>query len=124
MTKKTVSLREQILGFDDMQSEIVIVPEWGDMAIKIVAMNGTDRDAYEASLVVGAGKKSRMNMANMRAKLVQKTACDPETGERLFDIADVRALGQKNAAAIDRLFSVAQRLSGISDADVEELEGN
>jgi hypothetical protein len=33
-------------------------------------------------------------------------------------------LTKKSAAPMDRLFSVAQRLSGMSNEDVEELEKN
>jgi hypothetical protein len=36
----------------------------------------------------------------------------------------VEALGKKSAAALNRVFEVAQRLSGITDDDVEELAKN
>ena len=36
----------------------------------------------------------------------------------------IDALGAKSAAPLDRCFEVAQRLSGISEADVEELTKN
>lgn len=120
----TTSLRDQIFATDDQQSEIVKVPEWGNVEIKIIGMTGAQRDDFEGSLMVGKGKKATINTRNMRAKLVQKCALDPATDQQIFDIADVAKLGQKSGAAIDRLFSVAQRLSGISDNDMEELEGN
>jgi hypothetical protein len=36
----------------------------------------------------------------------------------------VALLGEKSAAALQRVFEVGQRLSGLSDGDVEELAGN
>jgi hypothetical protein len=47
-----------------------------------------------------------------------------ESGKRLFPDADVRELGKKSASALQRVFEVAQRLSGLSNADVEELTKN
>ncbi len=46
--------------------------------------------------------------------------CDEE-GKPLFTRSDVEKLGQKSAAVLDRLFTVAQRLSGVAEKDVEEL---
>ena len=47
-----------------------------------------------------------------------------EAGERLFSNDDVVALGKKNASALDKVFAIAQKLNGLSAADVEELEKN
>lgn len=120
----TKSLRDLILNYDDAQHEIVKVPEWGDLEIKVIGLSGAQRDSFENSLIKGIGKKAKSNTRNMRARLVALTACDPETGKKIFDPADVAQLGKKSAAALDLLFATAQKLSGISDEDVEELEKN
>ncbi len=44
-----------------------------------------------------------------------------EDGQPLFNKGDVFALGEKSAGALDRVFSVASRLSGIGEADIEDL---
>jgi len=44
-----------------------------------------------------------------------------DKGVRIFKDEDLAALGKKSGAALDRLFSVAQRLSGIGVNDVEEM---
>jgi hypothetical protein len=44
-----------------------------------------------------------------------------EDGSRTFSDADVIALGEARADVIDRLFGIAQRLSGMRDEDVDEL---
>ncbi len=114
--------REAILSADDLPRELVAVPEWGgDVYVK--TLGGTERDAYEQSLIKGKGRKREMSLDDARAKLCAASICD-ENGTVLFTERDVGALGRKSSKALDRVFAVAQRLSGISDADVEELVGN
>ncbi len=60
----------------------------------------------------------------IRAKLVALCVIHPETGERLFAPEDVDVLGRLSGAALARVFGVAARLGGLTDEDVEELEGN
>ena len=42
-------------------------------------------------------------------------------GSLVFHDGDIDALAGKSGAALDRLYEVAARLSGIGDQDVEEL---
>jgi hypothetical protein len=46
------------------------------------------------------------------------TLCDSQ-GDRLFDDSEIAALGRKSARALDRVFSVAQRLNGIGVDQVD-----
>ena len=66
-----------------------------------------DESGELASLL---GKDGRME--NVRARLVSLTLCN-EAGTRIFDDSEIVALGAKSARALDRVFSVAQRLNGI-----------
>lgn len=111
--------REQILGADDVGTEDVEVPEWGG-SVRVRGLSGAERDAYEASLVRTRGKNQEVNLQNVRAKLVAWSVID-ENGERLFAQSDVKALGEKSASALDRVWEVARKLSRLSDEDVEEL---
>ena len=111
--------RDQILSIADLKTELVEMPEWGG-SVYVRGMNGAERDKFEGSLVEQRGKERKVNTANIRAKLASLTICD-ESGKRLFSEADVQAISQKSASALQRIFEVAQRLSGITDADVEEL---
>lgn len=114
--------RDDILKTDDLKRETVNVPEWdGDVIVR--ALNGRERDDWEASIVQQRGKDMVRNLANVRAKLVVRSVID-EDGNRIFEDRDANALGLKSAAALNRLFEVASRLSGLSDEDVEELAGN
>ena len=122
MGKVTILTRDAILQAEDLARELVEVPEWGGH-LYIRALTGSERDAFESSVVEQRGRSVKMNMRNIRAKLVALTAVD-EAGKRFFSDADVKLLGGKSAAVLDRLFEIAQRLSGLRDEDVEELAKN
>lgn len=114
--------RDQILGADDLLFEDVPVPEWGG-TVRVRGLSGAERDDFEAGVVQVKGKKTSMNLRNLRARLVALAVVGAD-GKRLFADSDVRALGHKSAAALQRVFEAAQRLSGLSDEDVEELTKN
>ena len=114
--------KSQILGAVDIVIEKVAVPEWGgDVFVK--SLTGAEKDAFEESIVDMSGTDVKVNMKNARAKLAAKTICDKD-GVRIFDDADIPALGEKNGAVLERIFNVAQRLSGLSKDDVKKLIKN
>lgn len=114
--------RDAILQAQDLPKELVSVPEWGG-EIYVRALTGAERDAFEQSIVEQKGKSTKMNLQNMRAKLVALTVVD-EGGNRLFTDADAKLLGKKSALALNRVFEVAQKLSGLTPEDVDELTKN
>jgi hypothetical protein len=114
-----MSLRDTILGARTVPTEEVPIPALGIIVI-VRGMTGKERDAFEASCFEGRGKKREFKMANLRAKLVAY-CCVEADGHRVFSDEDAEALGAVRADVIDRLFGVAQRLSGMSDQDVDEL---
>lgn len=118
----TLLSRQAVLDAPELIYEDVEVPEWGG-TIRVKAISGAERDRFEASVAERKGRKVRYNMENLRARLVQLAAID-EAGKLLFKRNDVAVLGQKSAAALNRVFEVARRLAGISEDDLEELEEN
>lgn len=119
---KALLTREKILAADDMRQERLEVPEWGGDVI-VRGLTGEQRDRFENSLWKGRGKQRIVVSTNMRAKFVALSVVD-DKGKLLFSPADVLALSAKSAKGLDRIFAKAQELSGISDEDVAELEGN
>lgn len=114
--------KETILAADDIQYEDVPVPEWGGV-VRVKSLMGNERDGLEASMIVGKGKNAQVNLENLRAKLVARSCVD-ENGKRIFDDTDIPALARKSALALNRVYEVAQRLSGITQEDVDELTKN
>lgn len=119
--------RDAILGADDLRYEVVPCPEWGG-DVRIRSLTGAQRDRFEVQLgqqagLGGTGKPNVAGLDNVRASLLALCIVD-EDGQPLFTAADVAALGGKNALVIERLFTAARRLSGLTDGDVEELTEN
>jgi len=115
--------REQILECSDIPTEIVQVPEWGGEVL-VKGLTGSQRDWLEMSIFAEKkGNSSNANMRNFRAKLASLTVCD-ESGERLFTEKDIEALSAKSAVALQKVFNVAQRLSGLTAEDAEQLTKN
>lgn len=114
--------RDVILSADDVKREKVSVPEWGG-DLFVATMSGTARDAWEQTLVTRKNGKTEPNLENMRARLVVACVVD-DKGERLFKDEDAVALGKKSSKVLERLAKVAQRVNGIGDSELEDLEGN
>ena len=114
--------REQILQAVDLARETVGVPEWGGEVL-VQSLTGWERDAYEATLMQLRGNNPQWNLVNARAKLVARSCVD-EAGARLFTDDDVKALAKKSAAALQCVYDVAMRLSGLSSQDMEDLTKN
>lgn len=114
---------DAILSADDRATEDVPVPEWNG-TVRVMALSGTDRDAYESAMVdARRNGNATVRLHNFRAKLVVKCLVDAE-GKRLFEDKQVTALAEKSGAVLDRLFDVARRLSGMNEKAVEEAAGN
>lgn len=114
--------RDDILGADDLAREMVAVPEWGG-ELYVRCLTGSERDRFEAEMLADPEEDHRKRFLNLRARLVVLAVCD-EHNLPLFMLNDVEALGRKSAKVLDRLFSVAQRLSGMTREDVEALTKN
>ena len=99
----------------------------------IRSMTGAQRDTFEietyrrrAELQKKHGDAFLPEMVlgeNARARLLALCLCDSE-GNLIAGPEDVEALGNMNAALVQKLFDVATELNKVSDADMEELAGN
>ena len=112
--------RSAIEAAQDIPTEDVLVPQWGG-TVRLRGLTGSQRDAYEASVVEMRGETRRYKLQNLRARLVALCLIDEEGNLLFSDDAAVKSLGQKSAQALDMLFAKARKLSGLSEDDIEEL---
>lgn len=107
--------RDDILKADDSQPEEIDlsdIPGYNGTVL-VRGMTGRERDAFEVSMMQpGRGGRRELNTSNVRARLVSRCVIDDD-GNRLFTDADIADLGEKNAAAVDRIYEAAARLSGM-----------
>lgn len=116
--KKRLS-RDEILGADDLKTEDLYVPEWGG-TVRVRALSARDREILRESV---SGPDGDVNVGQLRMRLVIMSTVD-ESGEKVFTLNDYDALQEKNSAAVDRIFAVAQRLCKLRPVDLEEMAGN
>jgi len=114
--------RDEILKAQDIDYEVVEVPEWGG-EVRVRAMTAAERDAFEASILRQTKSGVQVEMVNLRARLCAMTIVD-EDGKRIFSDGDVAELGKKSAAALQRVFDVAMRLSKFGNEDIQNLAEN
>lgn len=118
--------REDIERNSQLKTQIIHIPEWnGDVMIR--ELTGEQRDRYENSITgneltrVGEKVSQRLSLHNVRARLVSMCLIDPEKQTPLYSEKEIGLLGNKSAAALDRLFDACQKLSGITDEDMQEM---
>ena len=124
--KKKYLTREDILNADDLVREEVFIPEWNNMSAWVRTLTAAERDRFEAGMLVDQ-KAGKLNLQNLRARLVVECLVDKDSkdAKKIFGASDAEALGAKNAGAVQRIFNVAQRLSGFTDQDATDiLAGN
>ncbi len=106
---------EQILGASDQTCHKVECPEWGGHVF-IRTLSADERDAWEMGLE--KGNKS------VRASLVGLSLSD-EDGKALSPTpAQIKALGQKGAGPMDRIFDAVLQFNSMRKSDMEKLEKN
>jgi hypothetical protein len=117
--------RQDIIDCNDIETEVVPVPEWNG-EVNVRGLTLAEKDQWTESLMNGPGKElgvGKVNMTGATAKLCA-LCMRGEDGNILFDESDIPALQAKSASALDRVFQVAQRLSGIGQEEIEETVKN
>lgn len=118
--------REDVLNAEDIQREIVPVPEWAPPKM--------DKDEAEllvrgltAQQYIGMGFDLRGDndtvdpekMKSMMPMVVAMGVIDEE-GKRVFSDKDINVLGEKSFAPVERLSAKILELSGISTKEAEK----
>ncbi|MFJ6841342.1 hypothetical protein ACIQRE_01585 [Streptomyces griseoluteus] len=120
--------RDAIVQATDIPTETVPVPEWGGDVI-LRGLTGDELDDFQGSIrqfrrsMDGKGMEPVLIQQGMHAKLLVKCLVD-DNGERLFQDNEAGELGAKSGKVLERLYDIAQTLSGLSEDEQEEMEGN
>jgi hypothetical protein len=123
--------REKVLGLTELPREWVPTPEWAaafdgeadKCGVWVQALSGSERDQHEQAMLYQREKSEDGIVPNIRAMLLVRSIIH-EDGAKVFRPSDVKALGQLSAAALDRCYTVASKLSGIGPEQAEEMEKN
>ena len=91
----------------------------GAREVMVYGLNLAEKDDWTDSIIVDG----KANMVGATARLCALSIRD-ESGKPLFTKTDITALSKKSASALDRIFQVAQKLSGIGQDEIEETVKN
>jgi hypothetical protein len=115
--------RDDLLGkarTSGLPRERIQVPEF-DCELLAQGMSGAQRDEWERSLlVIRRGSVQDRNLNNVRARLVVRCLIHDD-GSRVFTDADAEMVGAWRVDVLNRIWTVCQRLCGVSDQDADEL---
>lgn len=116
-----MSLREKILNTVDIKTQLVEIPEWG-VTIEVRSLTGKQRSILiQNNIDIKTGV---VDVAGMFPDLVILSSYEPETGERVFLDSDREEISNKNSGALDKIFAVASKLSGLESTAVKKAEKN
>ena len=110
--------KEQIIAAKDIESEVVPVPEWGG-EVMVQGLTLEEKDDWQASII----DDGKVNMKGATVSLCALSMRDDD-GNIMFTSDDIAELSQKAAAPLDRIFQVAQKLSGLGAGEIEEVVKN
>ena len=111
--------RDEILAIEDLPVEAVEVPEWNGI-VYMRTLSGKQRDDF-TQLATDRRAAKHFDIRGLKVRLVAMCLCD-KNGKLLFaGNGDDAKLNAKAGAAIDRLFKAAQRLSGLSNDELDEM---
>ncbi len=113
-------LYNKIKSANDIKKEIVNVSQW-EVDIEVRTMSGLDR-ANLLNKCIDA--KGNVIQEKFQTGLLIACLFDPESGERIFVDADADWLIQKSSGAIEKLASVAMRVSGLTREALADAEKN
>lgn len=109
---------EELLAATQLPQEAVELPGLGTVYVR--GMTGKQRDEWENSLMRGRGTARRTDTRNARARLAVRCLVNAQ-GDRLYRDEDAERLGNIRVDYLQKIFEAAQRLSGVSDEDIDEL---
>lgn len=110
--------KQSIFAAFDIKVEPVEVPEWGG-TLYVRTFSGKQRDAIDKFIASACDAQGKLrDPSGLRVQVVLASACNSK-GELLFVPEDAASLGDKSAAAIERIFNAAQALNGMGDSPEE-----
>lgn len=114
-----MSLREKIRTANDIERELVDVPEW-DVQIEVRSMTVRQRAAFvSASQDQSEGAADRIE--KVYGQILVACCLDPDSGENVFTDDDLTWLmTEKSGSVIDNLVARCLEASGLKEKAVDE----
>lgn len=120
----SVLTREQILGLQDLEREVIEPPGWpGKVIVQEMTAAQRERFGFWAAEVTKDGQPTGKDAWKMRLTLCVMCMVD-EKGDRLFKDNEIELIGERSSTAIVAISDVAGKLSRLGPNVVQEAVGN
>lgn len=115
-------LSDRIRKADDLESELVPVPQWGEgVEILVRGMDGRQRAGFMKRLTDARESDDDNALPEVELDLIIACSYDPEDNTPVFTDEDVDWLFDKAGAVIAKLSRVAMRVSGLAPETEAEV---
>lgn len=117
-----LAMANAILDFDDLPEWVEQVPEWGNVKILFIALNGEEKAAInKRNLNYSTGE---IDLKGMQADTIIMAARNPKTRKHFLAQSMKDKLLKKNGTVIERLFARIQVKSGTTEQSREMVRKN
>jgi hypothetical protein len=115
----SLNIRDLLLKPLEPPKEIVPLPELGEgVTITVRGMNAKEKGAFEMQFVK-KGEHDVAKQKQMRERMLV-ACCVDDSGNRIFTIEDVAALGLQSVSIVARIYDACQRVNGEDSEEVAE----
>lgn len=111
------SIKETIKAANDIRSEVIEIPEWGQVKIEVRSMSAKARARL---LKAAATDDGQVDLEKLYPSILVACCYDPDSGEPIFTPGDEAFLSEKSAGPVEKLAGAGMRLSGLTEEAVEE----
>lgn len=112
--------RDSVLTASDATFSTVDVPEWGGQ-VRIRQLTGKQQ---EITNKINDAKCAEPISFGGYAAAIVCYGCIDESGKRLFLDTDAKAIGERDASAVNRVALAIMKLSGATIEEQQAIEGN
>lgn len=117
-----MSVRDLIQSADDLAQEEIVVPEWNNVKLLLIAPDAVRRGTLMAAIHDDRADLGRDDFGTFHARMICACAADPDTRELLYDLnnpEDIAAVASKNGNVVER---VGRRCLIVAGMDGEAVE--
>ena len=113
---------DDILNADDIATQDISVPEWGNKKLRIKALTSQEAEAAgKAATETGPGARpGQIDQHKLNTMLFIASVVDPQTNKPLFQMAHYPLLKEKSALAMGRVLAVIFQMNGLTAEAVKQ----
>lgn len=112
-----MSIRDTIKSANDIETEIIEIPQWDQVKIEVRSMTGKARAKLLRAAVQPDGS---MDFEALYPSVLVACCHDPDTGDLVFTDEDLAWINDKSAGPVEKLAQIGMRLSGLTQEAVDE----